>query len=142
MDYQANSLYYLFSTISQTLGGTIALLGAFVLYRYQLIRNKTDSLKDYIDSLNTAARGITDAGTRIQKAGQDIKTMDDIKSKLSIVFLISLLITVITILYSVFVLWRVSDAVNYFNIISLIGLGGVIVCFGSYVFLILVTIEV
>ena len=30
-----NALYYTFSTIAQTLGGAIALLGAFVFYRLQ-----------------------------------------------------------------------------------------------------------
>lgn len=36
------TLYYTFSTISQTLGGTIALLGAFVLYKIQTIYTHLD----------------------------------------------------------------------------------------------------
>jgi hypothetical protein len=34
------ALYYTFSTISQTLAGAIALLGAFVLYRFQIHKEK------------------------------------------------------------------------------------------------------
>jgi len=38
-----NALYYTFSSISQTLGGAIALLAAFILYRIQLIRGEMDA---------------------------------------------------------------------------------------------------
>lgn len=37
------TLYYTFSTISQTLGGAIALLGAFVLYKLQTIYSEMDN---------------------------------------------------------------------------------------------------
>lgn len=37
-----NALFYTFSTIAQTLGGAIALLGAFVLYRLQSISNELE----------------------------------------------------------------------------------------------------
>jgi hypothetical protein len=38
------TLYYTFSTISQTLAGAIALLGAFVLYRLQSLGNELEDL--------------------------------------------------------------------------------------------------
>ena len=67
----ANTLYYTFSTISQTLAGAIGLLGAFVLYRIQSLneamRNNSKVLKekmpviiagyhksDYINSVNAS----------------------------------------------------------------------------------------
>jgi hypothetical protein len=42
-----NALYYTFSTVSQTLAGAITLLGAFVLYRFQLLdRDINESVDD------------------------------------------------------------------------------------------------
>lgn len=38
------TLYYTFSTISQTLAGAIALLAAFVLYRIQLLNSEMDNV--------------------------------------------------------------------------------------------------
>jgi len=38
------TLYYTFSTISQTLAGAIALLGAFVLYRLQSLGNELEDI--------------------------------------------------------------------------------------------------
>ena len=40
----SNALYYTFSTIAQTLGAAIALLGAFVLYRLQGLNTEVDHI--------------------------------------------------------------------------------------------------
>jgi len=39
----STTLYYLFSTIDQTLGGTIALLAAFVLFRLQTLNTEIEN---------------------------------------------------------------------------------------------------
>lgn len=39
-EFSENALYYLFSTISQTLAGAIALLSAFVLYRFSALNEE------------------------------------------------------------------------------------------------------
>ena len=57
----ANALFYTFSTISQTLAGAIALLGAFVLYRLQSLTQKIDEESDNIASRYT----VTAAGQNV-----------------------------------------------------------------------------
>jgi hypothetical protein len=47
------ALYYTFSTISQTLAGAIALLGAFVLYRFQLLGAEADESARHIRTFAT-----------------------------------------------------------------------------------------
>ena len=42
------ALYYTFSTIAQTLAGAIALLGAFVLYRFQLLAGSVEDTTEYL----------------------------------------------------------------------------------------------
>ena len=42
------ALYYTFSTIAQTLAGGIALLGAFVLYRFQLLAGSIEDTSEYL----------------------------------------------------------------------------------------------
>ena len=42
------ALYYTFSTIAQTLGGAIALLGGFVLYRFQLLARSIEDTAEYL----------------------------------------------------------------------------------------------
>lgn len=41
-------LYYTFSTIAQALAGGIALLGAFVLYRFQILAGTMDQASQYL----------------------------------------------------------------------------------------------
>jgi hypothetical protein len=52
------ALYYTFSTVSQTLAGAIALLGAFVLYRLQMLSTDINDSADYI------GRHVPDGGAR------------------------------------------------------------------------------
>lgn len=42
------ALYYTFSTIAQTLAGGIALLGAFVLYRFQMLAGSIEDTSEYV----------------------------------------------------------------------------------------------
>jgi len=42
------ALYYTFSTIAQTLAGGIALLGAFVLYRFQILAGSLEDTSEYL----------------------------------------------------------------------------------------------
>jgi hypothetical protein len=44
----ANALYYTFSTVSQTLAGAITLLGAFILYRLQMLNSDINDSADHI----------------------------------------------------------------------------------------------
>lgn len=48
-----NTVYYTYSTISQTLAAMVALLGVFTLYRLQSLNNKfIDLSQSYLDFLN------------------------------------------------------------------------------------------
>ena len=48
------ALYYTFSTVSQTLAGAITLLGAFVLYRFQLLDR---DINESVDDIRTHVGG-------------------------------------------------------------------------------------
>lgn len=48
MNATDTAVYYTFSTISQTLGGAIALLAAFVLYRFQLSNTEMEASASHI----------------------------------------------------------------------------------------------
>jgi hypothetical protein len=54
MENMINTVFYTFSTISQTLAGAIALLGAFVLYRLQSLSSEIEK-----DARNLAQQYIT-----------------------------------------------------------------------------------
>ncbi len=51
------AVYYTFSTIAQTLGGAIALLAAFVLYRFQLLNSEIEASAAHL-------RGFASGNTR------------------------------------------------------------------------------
>src|SRR5207237_4524377 len=63
----ANAFFYTFSTIAQTLAGAIALLGAFVLYRMESLRQAIEEdSRSVIHWYNLQIDGYTDQGTHQQ----------------------------------------------------------------------------
>jgi len=62
------ALYYTFSTISQTLAGAIALLGAFVLYRLQSIAAEIEDSS--LKTVNSYQSPLRDEVIRLHAAGK------------------------------------------------------------------------
>lgn len=61
----ANALFYTFSTISQTLAGAIALLGAFVLYRLQSLNLEIEEeSRSIAGRYGLVARGYSEANQK------------------------------------------------------------------------------
>ena len=76
-----NALLYTFSTMAQHLGGAIALLSAFVLYRFQSLDTAmTKEARDLRPEFQTAGGNVADYD-RIESVGEYKELLESIKSQ-------------------------------------------------------------
>ena len=163
------ALYYTFSTISQTLAGAIAFLGAFVLYRLQIQKenlknigrlvvqsvssaDSSNRLKNFLETEQyerfvKCCEGELPGDTKNNLLGENFvkfKYEKELKSRLIPKLKIALLFTIGVIVYSVLVLiltpFITTCKLVTYSVIMAVGGIGLSICLVSYYQLIMVTI--
>ena len=154
------SLYYTFSTISQTLAGAIGLLSAFVLYKFQILNAQIQFVTDQILSerghpkeddahgkcrhwfLYYCMRSEVPEGAPkkdwFEKEAGRIQALLNYKRNLRYWLWVALALTALIILYSIIMLKFVPNiiAMEIMHLLHWIGIGGAAVAIVSYLMVI------